>query len=117
MKFSLLIIKIGVFCLISFSVSNSVLAANQGNTVKLQPPPLPQAVNNKRQAAAPAPANNTQPIDQVVLQSRDISSAGPQWQLFSDYLTVPQGCDQIPFFLTFTNGSNRRADFKTCVLD
>ncbi len=43
--------------------------------------------------------------EQVVLQSRDISSYGPVWQSFSDYLTVPKGCEKAPFFLTFINGS------------
>jgi hypothetical protein len=42
--------------------------------------------------------------EEVVLQSRDIGSFGLQWQSFSDYLTVPKGCDQIPLNVTFTNG-------------
>src|SRR5580692_414159 len=50
--------------------------------------------------------------EQMVLQSRDISAYGPVWQSFSDYLNVPTGCDKIPLFLTFTNGSGSSPRFQ-----
>ena len=57
-------------------------------------------------------SNALGPAEQMVLQSRDISSYGPVWQSFSDYLTVAKGCDKAPFSLAFTNGSGSSPRFQ-----
>lgn len=153
MKLALLTTKLGIFCLISFSVSLSdVLAASQDtssgsstsfssrfvnkskpapyvsrslfrnktapvstqNTVRLQAPPAPTSIVSPNQGK-PVPTGASagmQSNDQVVLQSRDIGSFGAKWQTFSDYLSVPKGCDQLPFYLTFTNGPGGGARFQ-----
>ncbi len=63
---------------------------------------------NKSKPATMAPSTVVQSNEQLVLQARDIGSFGPKWQSFSDYLTVPKGCEQMPFSLIFTNGPTSR---------
>ncbi len=88
--------------------------------IKLQQPPLPTstasnsapiAANKSKQSGA-APPNVTPESEQLVLQSKDLGSFGPQWQSFSDYLRVPKGCDQIPLFIIFQNGSSTGIPFQ-----
>ncbi len=113
MKFALLTTKLGIFSIIGFSLcATNGLATNTntgvlpGKAVQLQAPPTPKSVTPAANQAKPVakPAEVIQGGEQVVLQSRDIGSLGPKWQSFSDYLTVAKGCDQIPLYLTFTNG-------------
>ena len=66
-------------------------------------------------AKATAPAVDSTKIpeaEQLVLQSRDISSFGPQWQVFSDYLTVPKGSGDMPLSLVVINGSGSGIPFQ-----
>jgi hypothetical protein len=71
---------------------------------------LPKSAAGK--PAAYTSPSGAQSSEQIVLQSRDISSYGPVWQSFSDYLTVPKGCEKVAFYLSFVNGSNSNPRFQ-----
>jgi hypothetical protein len=84
------------------------------NSTRLQSPPAPQTIMPLVNKSKPAiiPGSMGMQGDQVVLQSRDIGSFGSKWQSFSDYLSVPKGCEQIPFYITFTNGPTAARRFQ-----
>ena len=65
-----------------------------------------------KQSAATQASTTTASNEQIVLQSRDLSSYGSSWQSFSDYLTVAKDWGAIPLFLTFVNGSNETPSFQ-----
>ncbi len=128
MKFALLTTRVVLFSL-SFSLFSGKAIANQrSETAKLQTPPAPLSTvvdktktgasgkaataTTTAKASADADSAKIPEAEQVVLQSRDISSFGPQWQVFSDYLNVPKGCEQIPLYLTFVNGSGSGIPFQ-----
>ncbi len=69
------------------------------------------AASGKKPALAPGIAASAEG-EQITLQSRDLSSYGPSWQSFSDYLTVAKDWGQIPLFLSFVNGANGNPRFQ-----